>query len=196
MAGGIDGLALGSVAVGSLFLFAAIQGKSITGTLQALVKGQSPSSSPPANQIPIATEIANAASSAAGSVTLGGASPVTGGGSAQQVLQQTAAQFGWGSGAQWQALSNVEMEEAGFNPQARNPRSGALGLAQALGHGTSSTAGTLGNEYGGFGLTDAQAKAANSGDAAAQALWMCNYIKATYGNPVNAWSHEQSHHWY
>jgi LysM repeat protein len=122
--------------------------------------------------------------------------PVPNSGSAQAILQNTAAQDGWGSGSEWQALSNVENAEAGFNPTAENPSSGALGMAQALGHGDANTAGTLGNQYGGYGLTDAQAKAANSGNAADQALWMVNYIKSTYGTPEAAWAHEQADHWY
>jgi hypothetical protein len=51
-------------------------------------------------------------------------------------------------------LRNVEMAEDGFDPTKANPSSGALGLAQALGHGNANTAGSLGNEYGGCGLTD------------------------------------------
>jgi hypothetical protein len=134
-------------------------------------------------------------SSNSGSTSSSG-QPVSNSGSAQAILQNTAAQDGWGSGAEWQALSNVENAEAGFNPTAENPSSGALGLAQALGHGDANTAGTLGNQYGGYGLTDAQAKAANSGNAADQALWMVNYIKSTYGSPEAAWAHEQADHWY
>jgi hypothetical protein len=134
-------------------------------------------------------------SSNSGSTSSSG-QPVSNSGSAQAILQNTAAQDGWGSGAEWQALSNVENAEAGFNPTADNPSSGALGLAQALGHGNANTAGTLGNQYGGYGLTDAQAKAANSGNAADQALWMVNYIKSTYGSPEAAWAHEQADHWY
>jgi hypothetical protein len=133
--------------------------------------------------------------SSSGSTSSSG-QPVSNSGSAQAILQQTAAQDGWGSGSEWQALSNVENAEAGFNPTADNPSSGALGLAQALGHGNANTAGTLGNQYGGYGLTDAQAKAANSGNAADQALWMVNYIKSTYGTPEAAWAHEQADHWY
>jgi hypothetical protein len=122
--------------------------------------------------------------------------PVSNSGSVQTILQNTAAQDGWGSGGQWQALQYVENREAGFNPSAINPSSGALGLAQALGHGNANTAGTLGNQYGGYGLTDAQARAANSGNAADQALWMVNYIKSTYGTPEAAAAHEQAYNWY
>jgi hypothetical protein len=122
--------------------------------------------------------------------------PVSNSGSVQTILQNTAAQFGWGSGSEWQSLSYVENREAGFNPTAINPTSGALGLAQALGHGNANTAGRYGNEYGGYGLTDAQARAANNGDPAAQALWMMNYIKDRYGTPEAAAAHEQTYGWY
>jgi hypothetical protein len=182
----VKGTALGAIAAGSLFVYAGIKGKSITQAFQYIVSGKSPAGAASANPI---------AGSGGGSGYTGGGFTVSGG-NAQQVLQQTAAQFGWGSGAEWQALQNVEMAEAGFNPKIQNSSSGALGLAQALGHGNANTAGSLGNEYGGYGLSDAQAKAANSGDAGAQALWMCNYIKATYGDPIAAWNHEQANHWY
>jgi resuscitation-promoting factor RpfB len=186
VAGGIDGLALGTIGAGSLFLWAAVKGKSITGTLQALIKGGSPASAPGANAITVPVVPATASTGTA-----------VGSSSAQQALQNAAAAYGWGSGAQWQALQNVEMAEAGFNPSATNPSSGAYGLAQALGHGQGvNTQGTVTNQYGGYGLSSAEAQAANSGDAQAQAIWMCAYIAATYGNPVNAWAHEQSAGWY
>ena len=184
----MDRVGLGATAIGSVFVYAGIKGFSVPQAIQYIVQGRSPVTLP---------QTAGITSPTAGSSAAAAAAPVTGGGSAQQVLQQTAARFGWGSGAQWQALQNIEMHEAGFNPKAKNPSSGALGLAQALGHGHgAATAGTLGNQYGGEGLTDAQAKAANSGDAAAQALWMCNYIKGRYGDPVKAWAFWQAHHWY
>ena len=113
------------------------------------------------------------------------------------VIQRVAAMFGWGGGAQYNSLTHVIARESGGNPQARNPSSGALGIAQALGHGQGqATAGSLGNEYGGFGLTDAEARKANSGDAYWQLVWMMHYIRATYGSPAAAWAHEQSAGWY
>jgi len=187
VAGQLDGLALGAIAAGSLFSFAGIKGYSIPHALQALVQGKAPSAGGQANPI---------TASSGGGTSGGGSGTVVSGGSAQATLQKTAAQFGWGSGVQWQALQWVEMAEAGFNPKARNPASGALGLAQALGHGNANTAGSLGNEYGGYGLSDAQARAANSGDAGAQSLWMCNYIRATYGDPAAAKAFHQAKGWY
>lgn len=196
---GVPGTAVAAAAAGTLLIWSGIKGANVSNTLRSLVTGQQPAST---DANPVTGTVAGIGSGISGSTGIGSGSsgssvaPVSGGGSNQAILQQTAAKFGW-TGAQWTALANVEMAEAGFSTTARNPQSGALGMAQALGHGQgSATAGTLGNEYGGYGLTTAQAKAANSGDAAAQALWMCNYIRATYGTPEAAWAHEQSHHWY
>lgn len=189
--GAVSGIAVASVGAGVLLLYTGIRGKDLLSEVQALAAGKSAGTAKPANQI------SGSASGGGGSGGGGGGGPVPNTGSAQQALQQAAASRGWGSGAEWQALQSVEMAEAGFNPRARNPQSGAFGLAQALGHGTANTAAPDGtNEYGGFGLTDAQARAANSGQPGPQAAWMCNYIAATYGDPAAAWAHEQANHWY
>lgn len=99
--------------------------------------------------------------------------------------------YGWGLGEQWVDFQNVEMREAGWNPFATNPASGAFGLGQALGHGTSNTHGSVTNEYGDFGTSDAVCRAANSGNGYAQLIWMVNYIRIKYGNPAGAWYSEQ-----
>lgn len=163
-------------------------------------KGVPAASKPPTVQAELAAALSSATPETAtpNKTTPSGGSnnPVPNTGSPQSILQQTAIQFGWG--AQWLALHSLEMGEAGFDPHAKNP-SGAYGLAQALGHGNgAATQGTESNEYGGFGLSDAQAKQANSGDPATQSLWMCNYIKAVYTDPNNAWAKWQSRnpHWY
>jgi hypothetical protein len=116
--------------------------------------------------------------------------------SSSAAIQKAAALFGWGSGTQWACLTNVIAAESGGNPNITNSSSGAFGIAQALGHGTSGTAGCGRNEYGGYGLTASQASQANCGNAYYQAYWMMTYIKATYGTPCKAWAHEQAHSWY
>src|SRR5215831_13636170 len=106
-------------------------------------------------------------------------------------IRQVAASFGWGSKTQWNALTHLINQESGGNATARNPSSGALGIAQALGHGTSCSGGTLGNEYGPqFGLSCKQAQQANSGNAHQQLRWMMGYIRSRYGSPAAAWQHE------
>lgn len=191
----VDAAGLGSVAFGIVVLYAGIKGISVTASLTSIVKGTSPAKLPVTNAITVTTQTNAPATGTAAPPVSGLAAPSAAGG--QAALQQAAALYGWGTGAQWQALSNVEMAEAGFNPNAKNPSSGAYGLAQALGHGNgAATQGTQSNEYGGFGLSDAQAKAANSGNAGAQALWMVGYIAAVYGTPEAAWAHEQANRWY
>lgn len=96
----------------------------------------------------------------------------------------------------WAEFNDVVMAESGWNPHAKNA-SGAYGIAQALDHGKgSATQGTESNAYGGYGLTDRQAKEANSGNGYWQIVWMINYIKATYGNPAGAWDFHQAHNYY
>ena|SRR5215472_4789331 len=131
---------------------------------------------------------------------LGGGAPSTpaGGVANTATIKQAASAYGWQSGGNYNALTHLIAGESGGNPTARNPSSGALGIAQALGHGNANTGGSLGNEYGGYGLTDAQARQANSGNALQQLRWMMGYIKSTYGTPSAAYSAwlSRSPHWY
>jgi hypothetical protein len=144
-----------------------------------------------------ALELANAPAGTA-TTTAGGPAPrqpVRVANTAQ--VRAAAAVHGWGSGGQWNALTHLLNAESHANPVARNPSSGALGIAQALGHGTSCSAGSLGNEYGPqYGLSCAQARKANSGDATQQLRWMMGYIKSRYGTPAAAWNHEVANNWY
>lgn len=191
----ISGIGLGYAVAGGVLVWSGIKGESVAQTVSELARGKQPSGTDTqAVTIPSAPSSASSAGGGGGSF----ATPI-GSGSASagmSALQQAAKPYGWNTGAQWTKLVYVEMREAGFNSHARNASSGALGLAQALGHGNGNTAGTLGNEYGGYGLTDAQAKLANSGNAYWQAVWMVNYISATYGTPAAAAAHEAADNWY
>ena len=51
--------------------------------------------------------------------------------SGKAALQAAAAAAGW-TGAQWTALEQVEMREAGFDLTAQNKSSGAYGMAQFI----------------------------------------------------------------
>lgn len=187
----MNGPALGAIAVGTIFVYAAVKGKSVLSSAQAIITGQSPKTVD--QTYPINTPTPT--DTTAVTTDTGSGSAVANTGTNKQILQKTAAGFGW-TGSQWTALDKIEMQEAGYSATIKNGSSGALGMAQALGHGNANTSGTLGNEYGGYGLTDAQAKQANSGNAAMQALWMCNYIKSTYNNPVTAEQFHLAHNWY
>jgi Transglycosylase SLT domain len=142
--------------------------------------------------------VTNAPGVAGGDALSGGAPSTAAGGIANTAtIRQAAEAYGWQSGGNWNALTHVIAAESGGNPLATNPSSGALGIAQALGHGGADTGGSLGNEYGAqYGLTVAQARQANSGNALQQLRWMLGYIKASYGTPAAAWDHEQRYSWY
>jgi hypothetical protein len=177
------------LAMGSLLIYSGIKGFSILKAVQNIIQHQKPSAGQDASRLALVNIQDSGGSNNPGQV-------VSNVGSVQQILKKTAARFGWDTGQEWTSLVAIENAEAGFNPKIKNPTSGALGLAQALGHGTANTAGTLGNQYGGFGLSDAQAKRANSGSAPEQAAWMVDYIKSTYGDPIKAWAFHQANGWY
>jgi TP901 family phage tail tape measure protein len=123
-----------------------------------------------AGPLAAAAAAANAIGTTAGAVTIG---------TNQALGQQMAAAYGW-TGAEWNALNQLEMMEAGWNNRARNPSSGAYGIPQALPESKLPFAGT----------------AAGGSDAGAQIGWMLNYIKGRYGDPIAALAHENMVHWY
>jgi hypothetical protein len=96
--------------------------------------------------------------------------------------QQLAGSYGWSAGPQWTCLYDLWQRESGWSNTAENP-SDAYGIAQALGHGPT-------NQY--------PAGPANppTSSAAAQIEWGLGYIRATYGDPCGAWSHETADSWY
>jgi hypothetical protein len=92
-------------------------------------------------------------------------------GSPRQVAQTLAANAGW-SGAQWTCLSNLWQRESLFGTTARNYRSGAYGIPQALPASKMATAGADWRT-----------------NPATQVKWGLHYITTRYGNPCNAWAH-------
>lgn len=116
-------------------------------------------------------------------------------------LQNTAklllGKYGWGVD-QMAPLIRLWTQESGWSSIARNRSSGAFGVAQALGHGEPGTAAPDGtNEYGAqYGLTVAEAQAANAGSGRWQIEWGLGYIRDRYGSPAAAWAHEQAFNWY
>lgn len=200
----VSGLGVAYVAAGFVLLWSGIKNATLQDTLTSLLKGQNPAATPGTPpSLGITSSGSSSSSGGSGETSSDGAVAAVGGtvsGTTEKANQAAAmlqaAAYGW-TGSQWTALNNVEMAEAGWNNLAENPGSGAFGIAQALGHGTSGTAGKYGNEYGAnYGLSTSQAVAANNGSAGPQIQWMLGYIKAVYGNPENAWAHEQSDHWY
>lgn len=89
-------------------------------------------------------------------------------------VQSVADQFGWGSGAQWSALSNIIQKESSWNPAAANPSSSARGLFQMI----------------------AANRSAPYTDVAGHSREGLNYIKNRYGTPTRALAFHNRNNWY
>jgi hypothetical protein len=204
---GVSGAAVAALAAGGILAWSGIRGFSISTSVKEILSGKDPRNQQVAAPVtpsgllqgllpgPLASLLGVSGGSPGGS-----ASTPAGANSSANVLnsglaKSVAASFGW-TGSQFNSLTQILMHESGGNPKAKNPSSGALGVAQALGHGNANTGGSLGNQYGGYGLSDAQARAANSGNAYWQFQWMMHYIKSTYGSPNAAWAFWQTHNAY
>jgi hypothetical protein len=99
-------------------------------------------------------------------------------GPVQDIVRSVAKQFGWDSGAEWNALSWIIQHESGWNPNAQNPTSTAYGLFQFL-NGTWASTGI-----------------AKTADPAQQSLAGMRYIKGRYVDPIGAQRFWQANGWY
>lgn len=93
-------------------------------------------------------------------------------------VQAVARAFGWGSGAQWNALVRLIQKESSWNPTADNPTSTAFGLFQFL----DSTRAAYG-----IGMTT---------NPRTQAVAGLNYIQDRYGSPAAALAFHNRNNWY
>jgi hypothetical protein len=178
---GVSTPAVVMMGAGGLFLWSGLKGAKISTAARSLLQGQQPAGT---NANPI-SGAGFAGQFASGSPAAGGGAPaapasITGNVATGKFM---ATAYGWGSGAQWNALYALWQKESGWSNTAQNASSGAYGIAQALGHGPT-------NQY--------PAGPANppTSSASAQIAWGLSYIKQTYGSPVNAWAHEQANNWY
>lgn len=108
----------------------------------------------------------------------GGVSTAGLSGSLVQMVRQISSRLGWGAG-QVQDWLNVIARESGGSMTARNPGSGAYGIAQFI-NGPGEYA-----QYGG-----------NVGTMSGQLAAMANYIRGRYGTPAGAWNSELTRGWY
>lgn len=176
----INGFTIAYTAVGGIILWSGITGTTLSTTFKDLLSGQAPTQNQEQIQAgaSLASDTTTTGTSSSSSST---ATVPSGPGSSSGVtaLKKAAAQYGWDTGAEWQALNFVEMREAGYSLTATNPTSGAYGMAQFI-DGPSEYA-----TYGG-----------NSTTYDGQAVAMVNYIKQRYGDPIAAANHEKTDGWY
>lgn len=204
MANGIPLLPLAITAGGGILLYSGIVNQPTTTVLRNILKGQTTASAP-MNLAAAASQVPNSTPSSAipsvGNVSSGGPISVVTSIQNFSLAAMVASTYGWPPGTQnFAALTQVIRMESGGNPTIFNGQgSGAFGIAQALGHGTSSTAGTYTNQYGpitGLNLPNSTYVGANSGNATDQLIWMCGYIQAKFGNPVNAYNYHLANNSY
>ncbi len=84
----------------------------------------------------------------------------------------------WGPG-QFRCLDRLWTRESNWNHRARNPRSGAYGIPQAL---PAHKMRVSGHDWRSNPIT--------------QVRWGLRYIKSRYGTPCAAWAHFQRRNWY
>jgi len=174
--------------LGGIFLWSGLTGKSWSDVFRRVISGKNPREAAGTQTIQaLNVSLPEGTGSGSGGGAVNTAVPGTSGSTAayKSFAMSLMLAHGWGLGQQWTDFQWVEDHEAGWNNLARNSSSGAFGIAQALGHGTANTRGTLANEYGNYGTPDATCRAANSGNGFAQLIWMCNYIRQVYGSPSN-----------
>lgn len=171
---GISGTAVAAATGGALLLWSALKGRSWAAVLKDLIGGKQPANSQPENPISIPTDSTTASSSSAASP---GATTANLSGN-KQIVNMLAASYGWGSGAEWDALVNLINSESGFRNTAQNPRSTAFGIFQFLD-----------STWSGYGVS-------KTSDPTLQTQAGLKYIKARYGDPIKAWQFKQAHNWY
>jgi hypothetical protein len=173
---------------GGIFVWSAIKGKSWSSVFRDLISGKNPVNAVTTQAITPLPVMPGTGAGGGTSSAVGTAVPSGSGSTAafKAFAMTLMVKHGWGLGQQWTDFQWVVMHESGWNRNAKNPSSGAYGIAQALGHGTSATRAANGeNNYGNFGTSDAVCRSANGGNGFSQLIWMCNYIGIVYGSPSN-----------
>jgi len=173
----VNGIALGAGVAGSIFLWSALENKSILSTIKTIIQGKQPTPGPVSNSGIVQGAIASGAGIPG--ITVGIPAGVAAGSNTgnQALGQLMAAAYGWGTGANWAYLKTGWEYESGWRVNAANdpsdPYNHAYGIPQANPGTKMATAGK-----------DWQTSAST------QIKWGLDYIKRTYGSPVQVpgWS--------
>lgn len=171
----VSGLGVAYSAAGFVLLWSGYKNATIKDTLTSFLKGQQPPAHPTGGPT---IGLASQTTAQPGSSAPAG-NPGTAAEKANQALGKgMAAAYGWGSGAEWDALNNIVMAESGWNNEAQNPGSTAYGIFQFLDTTWAST---------GYSKTS---------DPATQISAGLKYIRQRYGDPVAAWAFHQANGYY
>ena len=96
----------------------------------------------------------------------------------KSIVREIASQYGWDSGAQWEALQWIIFKESSWNNTAQNSKSTAYGLFQFLDA-----------TWAGYGCQ-------KSSDTHVQAQCGLKYIQDRYGSPTEAQKFHKINNWY
>jgi Transglycosylase SLT domain len=168
---GISGAGVALVAGGGVLVFSGVENTPVTQVFRSLARGQKPAAGPEATVAANAETISDATGIpfTPPSTALAAAN--------QAVARVLAAPYGWSTGQEWAALVALWNRESSWDNTAQDPTSTAYGIAQFLD--------TTWAPYG-----------PKTSDPALQIRYGLEYIRATYGDPVTAWQHEESEGWY
>jgi len=172
---------LGLAGVGALLLWSGLSGKKWTSVFKNVVAGKSPKTATGINPIFDPYPASTTSGVTSTNPVTGNTGPVSSTAAHNMAIGKVqASKYGWGSGAQWNALVALWNGESGWNNNAQNPTSTAYGIAQFLD-----------TTWAGYGI-------AKTSDPTLQIEAGLLYIKARYGNPVKAYNKwlSRSPHWY
>jgi Transglycosylase SLT domain len=174
-----SGLGVFATVSGAILVYSGVKGYSISTSIRDLLSGKSPDTGQTAVPIsPAGNELQTMIESGSLSGTVEGAlGPSNSSAQQNQKLGQAmAAQKGW-TGAQWNALNQLIMDESGWRNNAQNPTSTAYGIGQFLD-----------STWASFGP--------KTSNPSLQIAYTLAYIEERYGTPANALAHENAYHWY
>jgi hypothetical protein len=165
--GGITGKGLGVAFAGGILLWSGIQGKKVSGALRDILAGKNPASATGTSITdPVATTASGGPETASQATT--GPGIGTPAAANEAILKSVAAGYGWATGAEWNALKAIMMQESGYDNVAQNPTSTAYGMFQFLDTTWADVGGT------------------KTSNALLQCIYGCKYIKQRYGDPIAA----------
>jgi hypothetical protein len=175
-------LALLVLGTGVAFVWSALSGKDVWGSIQTVLSGGTLDTSLSSEEVSSPTRQAGTTTTAGGDTTVG---PTTNGldpsghsvADLQTYARSLLAQRGWSG--QWADFNSLVMSESGWRWNATNPSSGAYGIAQAL---PPSKYASSGADWKTNGYT--------------QLRWMVGYVAQRYGSPSAAWSFHKRNNWY
>lgn len=166
---------------GGVLVWSGLKGKSVSSVFRQLAGGDAPGNAKNANSITGSDTTAPflGSSPTIPGVTVAPQPGVSASAGSNQALAQSLAPQ-WASGQEWQDWLALWNQESGWSATAENPQSGAYGIPQAL------------------PPTKLPAAGQKSGGSSplAQEEWGIAYIEQRYGDPENAWAHEQQYSWY